>query len=199
MSSTVSSLTGAGNGRNGNRNGGIHHRNNSSGMSHHVKKVQKLSDIPASFQMPTDILPTVPDSCLAEKGIKSQVPPSVLIVEDTKMCAKMLTMILGKFGCSTKWVENGKLAVDEMRTCTPGTYDLILMDLRMPVMDGLEATTLIKNELKDPTPVVALTGDFNEKTQKECEIIGFEDFRGKPMKRNDLKELIKQFTGYEVK
>mmetsp|Transcript_66135 Transcript_66135/g.74054 ORF Transcript_66135/g.74054 Transcript_66135/m.74054 type:complete len:815 (-) Transcript_66135:241-2685(-) len=155
--------------------------------------------VPTSFQMPTDILPTVPDADLAEKGIKSQDPPSVLIVEDTKMCAKMLTMILKKFGCSTKWVENGQLAVDELRTCTPGTYDLILMDLRMPVMDGLEATTLIKSELQVTTPVVALTGDFNEKTKQECEQIGFEDFRGKPMKRNDLKELIKTFTGYEVK
>jgi CheY-like chemotaxis protein len=151
------------------------------------------------FEIPKDEIPTVDMSRLAECGIKSQVPPSILVVEDTKTCAKMLCMILRKFNCSSKWVENGQLAVDILRTSAPGTYDLILMDLRMPVMDGLEATNILKSELHIQTPVVALTGDYNEETRDECEKLGFDAFQGKPMKRDVLKEIIKQFTGFEVK
>jgi CheY-like chemotaxis protein len=151
------------------------------------------------FEIPKDEIPTVDMSSLAECGIKSQVPPSILVVEDTKTCAKMLCMTLRKFNCSSKWVENGQLAVDILRTSAPGTYDLILMDLRMPVMDGLEATNIIKSELNIQTPVVALTGDYNEETRDACEKLGFDAFQGKPMKRDVLKEIINQFTGYEVK
>jgi len=162
----------------------------------------KSVGIPATFEMPADCLPNVASATLAEKGIKCQVPPSVLVVEDTKACAKMMCMILNKFGCSTKWAENGQIAVDILKEATPGMYDLVLMDLRMPVMDGIEATTIIKKELASVTgdvPVVALTGDFNTKTREECEDVGFDDFHGKPLKRNDLKAVIKKFTGYEIK
>jgi CheY-like chemotaxis protein len=69
----------------------------------------------------------------------------------------------------------------------------------MPVLDGLEATRIIKSELKIQTPVVALTGDYNQETRDECEKLGFDGFQGKPMKRNVLKEIITKFTGYEVK
>lgn len=157
------------------------------------------NDVPSSFHVPKDILPDVPAYILASQGVKSQDPPSVLVVEDTKTCAKMLCRILSRFNCATKWAENGKVAVDILKEATPGTYDLILMDLRMPVMDGLEATNIIKGELGISTPVVALTGDDNEKMRETAKTIGFDAFHGKPMKRCDLKAVIKRFTGYEVK
>jgi CheY-like chemotaxis protein len=151
------------------------------------------------FEIPEDKIPTVEMATLAECGIKSQVPPSILVVEDTTVCAKMLCMTLSKFNCSSKWAETGQEAVDILRTSAPGTYDLILMDLRMPIMDGLEATRIIKNELHIQTPVVALTADHNEETRDECEKLGFDAFQGKPIKRDVLKKIIKQFSGYEVK
>ena len=163
-------------------------------------KKGRTGGIPSSFEMPTDTsIPNVPAELLAEWGVKSQDPPSVLVVEDTKACAKMLCMTLSRFNCSSKVAENGKIAVDILREATPGTYDLILMDLRMPVMDGLEATRIIKSQLNITTPVVALTGDDNEKNRIECEEIGFDAFHGKPMKRDNLKEVIMKFTGYRIK
>jgi len=151
------------------------------------------------FEEPKDVIPDVTMSILAEKGVTSRIPPSVLVVEDTGACAKMLCMTLRKFNCSTKLAENGQIAVDILSNAMLGTYDLILMDLRMPVMDGLEATRIIKHELKISTPVVALTGDDNADTRAECEKIGFDGFQGKPMKRQILKEVLKQYTDYEVK
>ena len=67
------------------------------------------------------------------------------------------------------------------------------------VSPGLEATRIIKQDLGITTPVVALTGDDNAHTRKEAESIGFDAFYGKPMKRNDLKKVIHEFTGFEVK
>ncbi|KAL7562723.1 hypothetical protein ACA910_013225 [Epithemia clementina (nom. ined.)] len=162
-------------------------------------KRARSADIPSSFDMPREILPDVLASSLAAKGVQAQDPPSILVVDDTTTCAKMLCRILSQFRCAAKWAENGKVAVDILRQATPGTYDLILIDLRMPVMDGLEATRIIKHEMGIKIPVVALTGDDSEQTRHEAQGIGFDAFCGKPMKRNDLKAVVKQFTGYEVK
>lgn len=152
---------------------------------------------PPSFDMPTEVIPEAPLSRLAAEGVKSQDPPSILVVEDTKACARMLCRMLSKFGCAVKWAENGQVAIDILKEATPGTYDLILMDLRMPVMDGLEATRIIKSQLHLLTPVIALTGDDNPQTRDEAKDIGFDAFYGKPTKRDDLKAIINKFTGYK--
>ena len=94
-------------------------------------------------------------------------------------------MQLQRMNCSTHRAENGQVAVDLLRRASPGTFDLVLMDLRMPVMDGLDATRLIKNNLQlRDLPVVALTGDMIEVCRAECEGIGFDDFFQKPMKKD---------------
>jgi PAS domain S-box-containing protein len=123
-------------------------------------------------------------------------PPSILVVEDTALCAKLLCMTLKKALCSVTWVDNGQKAVDLLRESTPGMYSLILMDLRMPVMDGLTATAIIKKELKMNIPVIALTGDTSQDVKSQCEEIGFSEFCGKPMKRDHLLNVIEKYTGY---
>jgi two-component system sensor histidine kinase/response regulator len=105
-------------------------------------------------------------------------------------------MTLRKLLCPATWVQNGQEAVDLLRKSTPGIYKLILMDLRMPVMDGLTATAIIKKELKNDIPVVALTGDTSSDVKSQCEAIGFSEFCGKPMKRDHLLNVIEKYTGY---
>jgi CheY-like chemotaxis protein len=108
--------------------------------------------------------------------------------------AKFLTMQLKRMNCSTKRAENGQVAVDMLRNSSPGTFDLVLMDLRMPVMDGLDATRHIKNKLKmKDLPIVALTGEMIEWCRAECEGIGFDDFFQKPMKKDKLEGLINRY------
>ncbi len=103
-------------------------------------------------------------------------------------------MQLQRMNCSTHRAENGQVAVDLLRRASPGTFDLVLMDLRMPVMDGLDATRLIKNNLQlRDLPVVALTGDMIEVCRAECEGIGFDDFFQKPMKKDKLEALINRY------
>ena len=103
-------------------------------------------------------------------------------------------MQLKKMKCSTQRAENGRVAVDLLRDSMPGTFDMVLMDLRMPVMDGLEATKLIRTELQmKDLPVVALTGEMSADIQGECEKIGFDDFFSKPVKKGKLQDLIGKY------
>jgi PAS domain S-box-containing protein len=144
-----------------------------------------------------DVEPYVPKSSIACNGLKAMDPPSVLVVEDVNSCAKILCNALRKVNCSTTWVENGQQAVDLLRTSPPGMYSLVLMDLRMPIMDGLTATKIIKDELKMKIPVIALTGDAGDETKTQCKEIGFDEYCNKPMKRAQLLDVIQKHTGYD--
>lgn len=104
----------------------------------------------------------------AGQGLRAFDPPHVLIVEDTDMCSMVLEMLLGDLGCSSDIVEDGQEALDKLRAVDPDLYSLILMDLRMPVMDGFEATEAIKNTLKLTTPVIALTADDTQVHSALC-------------------------------
>jgi CheY-like chemotaxis protein len=126
--------------------------------------------------------------------LDTTMPLSILIVEDTDVCAKFLMMQLERMNCSTQRAENGQVAVDILRKALPGTFDLVLMDLRMPVMDGLDATRIIKSKLQlKELPVVALTGEMIEGCRAECAGIGFDDFFQKPMKKDKLETLINKY------
>ncbi len=112
------------------------------------------------------------------------------------MCVKLLCMSLKKARCWVTWVDNGQKAVDLLRASSPGNYSLILMDLRMPVMDGLTATAVIKKELKLDIPVLALTGDTSSDVKSQCEAIGFAEYCVKPMKKDKVLEILQKYTGY---
>ena len=112
------------------------------------------------------------------------------------MCAQLLCTILRQFNCSTTWAKNGQEAIDLLRT-DPTAYDLILMDLRMPVMDGLSATKIIKGEMHLNTPVVALTGEGGAQIQEQCKQIGFNAYYNKPLKKEQLVKVIQEQTGYD--
>jgi CheY-like chemotaxis protein len=118
-------------------------------------------------------------------------------IEDSVVCAKLLCCTLNKLNVPTKWVANGQEAIDLLKSPDgTGIFNLILMDLRMPVMDGFEATKIIKEELKLTIPVVVLTGETCGEMKKRCAEIGFDEFRQKPMKLNDLINVVKEHTGY---
>jgi CheY-like chemotaxis protein len=103
-------------------------------------------------------------------------------------------MQLERMNCSTQRAENGQVAVDILRKALPGTFDLVLMDLRMPVLDGLDATRIIKSKLQlKELPVVALTGEMIDGCRVECAGIGFDDFFQKPMKKDKLEALINKY------
>ena len=111
----------------------------------------------------------------------------ILIVEDQKFNQMMITTILNKWGGHTKVAENGQIAVDLVKE---EQFDLIFMDMRMPVMGGLEATEIIKQDLKVETPIVALTANVLEGDQIKYKEAGMIDYLSKPFKQSELIELL---------
>mmetsp|Transcript_9200 Transcript_9200/g.20774 ORF Transcript_9200/g.20774 Transcript_9200/m.20774 type:complete len:669 (-) Transcript_9200:437-2443(-) len=84
---------------------------------------------------------------VAAQGLEAVATPLVLVVDDTALCVKLLCTTLRRLGCSTESAENGQVAVEFLRRAVPGMYALVLMDLRMPVMDGFQATKTIREDL----------------------------------------------------
>jgi CheY-like chemotaxis protein len=115
----------------------------------------------------------------------------ILLVEDNKLNQLVAKKVLQKFKVEIALAENGKQAVDMVQD---KNYDLILMDIHMPIMDGLEATRSIR-ALDDPyfqqIPIVALSADaYSEKVQATAES-GMNDYLSKPFKPEDLFDKLK--------
>ena len=118
---------------------------------------------------------------LLTKGI------SVLLVEDNALNQKLMGILLKQMGCEFELANNGREAVEKVRT---GIYDVILMDIQMPVMDGLQASKIIRTEIKAETPIIALTAHVFQEDAKKCEEAGMDDFLTKPVETKALREKI---------
>lgn len=115
----------------------------------------------------------------------------ILIAEDQKINADILSKILQFEGMTSEWAENGKRAVEIFEKSEKGHFDAILMDMRMPVMDGLEATREIrKTEHPDASsiPIIALTANAFEDDIKQCISSGMNAHHSKPVNMPALKE-----------
>ncbi len=123
---------------------------------------------------------------------ESKKPMSILLVEDNFLNQKFATATLKKEGHTVDIAENGKIAVKKFEE---NSYDLILMDIQMPVMDGLEATSEIrkvekKQNVKKPIKIIAITAYVMERDRKMCISAGMNEYLAKPFKPQELVSLI---------
>lgn len=112
----------------------------------------------------------------------------VLLCEDNELNAEIATLLLEHWGMKVTWKENGRQALAAMQL-SPADYDIILMDKRMPVMDGLEATKGIRDMecgKERHIPIVAMTGDVDEDSIQSCLDAGMDQHVGKPINREEL-------------
>lgn len=118
----------------------------------------------------------------------------ILIVEDNKLNAEILTALLEKSGASPKLCENGRDAVDVFTHSSPGAFDLILMDVQMPVMNGYEATGAIRRSSHPQArtiPIVAMTANaFTEDIQASLKA-GMDAHVAKPVNMAVLKDTLR--------
>ena len=118
----------------------------------------------------------------------------ILVAEDNAINRKYMAVLLGNMGHSVRFAEHGGQAVDAVREQTP---DIILMDLHMPEVDGLQATEAIRG-LPAPialVPIIALTADVFEESRDRVSVAGMDDFLSKPINIHALERLLVQRFG----
>lgn len=117
----------------------------------------------------------------------------ILVAEDNPTNQFLIQTILEKNGINATIVSNG-LEVLELLEKADNDFDLVLMDMRMPVLDGVETTWSIRNKLKKvDLPIIALTANTSEKDRQLCIDAGMNEFIVKPFKPHDLLKSIRRF------
>ena len=114
---------------------------------------------------------------------------SVLLVEDNELNREIAEEILKQYGFLVDIAENGAVAVEKVKNSAPGTYDLVLMDIQMPVMNGYEATEQIR-ALEDPAlakiRILAMTANAFDEDRKKALKCGMDGFMSKPIVMEEL-------------
>ncbi len=122
---------------------------------------------------------------------------NILLVEDNEMNRLLATIILNAYGASVRDAHNGVQAIEAVKE---STYDLILMDVQMPIMDGLQATRHIREMLQLKTPIIALTANALKGENDKCLEAGMDAYLTKPFIEEELilkiAELIHISTNY---
>jgi len=136
------------------------------------------------------------DSCCKEQMPGSIRFPDgfrVLLVEDGLDNQRLLSILLKKHGATVEIAENGLLAIEMVERSNENRvpYDIILMDMQMPVMDGYEATTKLR-AMDCRIPIIALTANAMTGQREKCLALGCTDFATKPIQRGELFRAIAQ-------
>ncbi|MGP9544118.1 response regulator [Psychrobacter sp. AOP7-B1-25] len=128
-----------------------------------------------------------------EKDIseKEALPPLILVAEDSPTNQKIACKMLSKLGYRSIVAEDGQQALEKLKSQRE-EISLILMDCRMPVMDGLQATQVIRSQ-GDKIPIVALTANNTEEDREACMQVGMDEFLSKPISKKDLESVLQSF------
>lgn len=110
----------------------------------------------------------------------------ILVVEDNLLGRKLAAFMLKNWGFHFDVCANGKLAIDQLKI---NKYDLILMDVQMPEMNGYEATRYIRKEMELGLPIIAMTSHASEEERSRCLSSGMNDYLTKPIKEEELYNL----------
>jgi len=139
--------------------------------------------------------PIITRGTLVATETRRQYSGQVLLVEDNAINQRVARRFLERLGCEVQVVGDGRQAVEAFER---GSYTFILMDMQMPVMDGLEATRRIR-ELESGgakrTPIVALTANAMMGTLERCLEAGMDDYLTKPLDISRLQDVLDRFMG----
>jgi len=115
---------------------------------------------------------------------------SILLVEDDKVNQMVAIKMLKKLKCNVSLANNGQEAINLFST---HKFDIVFMDMQMPVMDGIEATQLIRKQ-DSTTPIIAMTANVMKEDKEKCINSGMNDFIAKPVHMSELNDKLIQWT-----
>jgi hypothetical protein len=114
----------------------------------------------------------------------------IIVAEDSSVIQNLTKRILSQLNYSIVPVKNGKQVIDHLKK---DQYDLVLLDINMPVMDGMECARKIRS-MKIDVPIVAITGNANNYSMSDFEEVGINAYLPKPLNYDDLVEMVKSYT-----
>ena len=134
------------------------------------------------------------DNAMIDLSVMDLSALKVLVVEDNAINVMVMTKTLSRVGINADVAENGALGVDMVLA---NDYDVVLMDLYMPILDGYDATKSIRaldNPKKSGVPIVAITATVNSKVLEEVIEVGMSGYLAKPFSPNDLFKELKKYA-----
>jgi PAS domain S-box-containing protein len=144
-------------------------------------RVESKIDEGSTFSFILDFLKTDAAAELEEEIVEPDTEIrniKVLVVEDIPLNQLLMKTLLDDFGFERDVASNGKIAIEIMQN---KSYDIVLMDLQMPEMNGFEATEYIRNKLNSKIPIIALTADVTTVDLAKCRAVGMNDYIAKPV------------------
>ncbi|HLT24095.1 MAG TPA: response regulator [Ignavibacteria bacterium] len=117
---------------------------------------------------------------------------NILVAEDNLINQKLINKLLTNRGYQTLVVEDGLKAVEALHN---KSFDLVLMDIQMPIMDGYQATSYIRNVERltgDHIPIIAVTAFAMDSDRQKCYELGMDDFLAKPFNKMDFYNIIEK-------
>ena len=156
-----------------------------------VMDVKTVHQVPTTLDTPDSSKPILPEVTQPKKPFEGL---SVLCVEDNPVNQKVVKRLIGKRVANLTFANNGREALDALGTMN---VDVVLMDIHMPVMDGIEATLEIRGS-KEPwanVVIIALTADPDYQQKRICKNIGMDDTIAKPVKREDILKAFNRNLG----
>jgi len=109
---------------------------------------------------------------------KEKEKVKVLVAEDVLLNQLLIKIIIAEFGFEVEVANNGKIAIEMLQK---NNYDIVLMDLQMPEMNGFEATNYMREQMKSKIPIIALTADVTTVDLEKCKALGMNDYVSKPI------------------
>jgi PAS domain S-box-containing protein len=123
---------------------------------------------------------------------KAKEPLSILLAEDNPVNQKVILRMLTKLGYNADVAANGQIALDAIRN---NKYNLVLMDVEMPILDGIEVTQQVRLEIDNPPAIVAMTAHRDRDEMNRCLKAGMKEFITKPISIEELKKLLERYEG----
>ena len=120
----------------------------------------------------------------------------ILIAEDNPINQQLAMIVLTKMGYEPELAENGQEAVEKQQQ---DKYDIILMDVQMPEMDGMQAARVIRSEQKVQPVIIAMTANAMQEDKEECLQAGMNDYLSKPINLDELLLVLKKWAAHVLK
>lgn len=151
-----------------------------------------------SAEEPASVGPPI-EQFITQYSVREEIKQSVriLLAEDNPVNQKLAVLILNKAGYQVEVANNGRKAVDTF-TRQPADFDLILMDIQMPEMDGLAATKELRARGFHAIPIIAMTANAMKGDREICLEAGMNDYITKPVKREIIFEIIEKWLHREI-